>query len=57
MPVKTKTIQFTKEADKKNAVKFAEVATEGNAPVCGTIYLQRWFCGAATNVTVEVQVQ
>ncbi len=57
MPKQTKTVQFTKELDRKNAVRFQEVPVAGQAPIVGTLYLQRWFCGAATNVTVEVTVQ
>lgn len=54
---KTRTVLFTKELDRKNAVRFQEVPVEGQAPVCGTLYLQKWFCGSAQNVRVQVEVQ
>ena len=48
---------FTKEKDTKNTVKFNEVAVEGQAPICGTLYLQKWFIGGATNVRLQVEAQ
>ena len=41
MTKKTKTIEFQKEKDTKNTVKFAEVQTQGEAPVVGTLYVQK----------------
>ena len=52
----TRTVLFVKELDRKNAVRFQEVPTEGQAPVCGTLYLQKWFCGRAQNVRMTVEV-
>jgi hypothetical protein len=54
---RTRTVLFTKELDRKNAVRFQEVPVEGQAPVCGTLYLQKWFCGTAQNVRLQVEVQ
>jgi hypothetical protein len=54
---KAKTALFTKEKDTKNTVKFAEVAIEGQAPICGTLYLQKWFVGNAQTIRVEVEAQ
>ena len=50
----TATVSFKKEKDTKNTVKFAEVAIEGQAPVVGTIYVQKWFVGSATEIEVTV---
>ncbi len=57
MEKKTKVIQLQKEKDTKNTVKFAEVQTAGEAPVLGTLYLQKWFAqdGKSLKVTIEVQ--
>ena len=48
MEKKTKTVQFQKEKDTKNTVKFAEVQTQGEAPIIGSLYVQKWFIGDAT---------
>jgi len=53
---KSTTVLFTHELDRKNAVRFQEVPVEGQAPVCGTLYLQKWFCGAARNFRLTVEV-
>ena len=57
MEKKTKTVQFEKEKDTKNTVKFAEVQTPGEAPIIGTLYVQKWFAGDATKVKVTVEVE
>jgi hypothetical protein len=57
MDKKTTTVQFQKEKDTKNAVKFAEVQTQGEAPIISSLYVQKWFIGDATNLKVMVEVQ
>ena len=57
MEKKTKTVQFEKEKDTKNTVKFAEVQTAGEAPIIGTLYVQKWFTGDASKLKVTVEVQ
>ena len=57
MENKTKAVQFEKEKDTKNTVKFAEVQTQGEAPIIGTLYVQKWFVGAATKLKVTVEIQ
>ncbi len=57
MPAKTKTVEFTKEKDTKNTVRFAEVQTQGEAPIIGSLYVQKWFVGEATKLKVTVEVQ
>ena len=57
MTKKTKTIEFQKEKDTKNTVKFAEVQTQGEAPVVGTLYVQKWFVGDANRLKVTIEVQ
>jgi len=48
-------VKFTKEKDTKNTVRFAEQPPKGKPPVIGTLYVQKWFAGDATemNVTIE----
>jgi hypothetical protein len=57
MPAATKVIVFQKEKDTKNTVKFAEVPVQGQAPIIGTLYLQKWIAGTSQNVKVTVEVQ
>jgi len=57
MEKKTKTVQFQKEKDTKNTVKFAEVQSQGEAPIIDSLYVQKWFIGDATNLKVTVEVQ
>ena len=57
MPEKTRTLVFSREKDTKNTVKFAEVPTEGEAPVIGSLYVQRWFIGGASNVRLTIEAQ
>ena len=57
MEKKTKTVQFEKEKDTKNTVKFAEVQTPGEPPIIGTLYVQKWFAGDAAKLKVTVEVQ
>ena len=57
MSEENKTIQFTKEKSTKNTVKFTEVQTQGEAPVVGTLYVQKFFAGDATKLQVTIEVQ
>ena len=56
MEKKTKTVQFQKEKDTKNTVKFEEVQVQDEAPIIGSLYVQKWFIGDATNLKVTVEV-
>jgi len=55
MPQKSKTVQFKKEKDTKNTVKFAEVQSQGEPPIVGTLYIQKWFAGEAATVKVTIE--
>ena len=52
-----KTVRLKKEKATKNTVRFAEVETEGEALVFGSLYVQKWFAGAATSIKVTVEVE
>lgn len=51
-----KTIEFVREKETKNTVKFEEKAKPGEPPVIGTLYVQKWFVGAAETVQVTIRV-
>ena len=46
---------FKKEKETKNTVKFEEEPEEGKPAVIGTLYVQKWFVGAAESVTVNIE--
>lgn len=50
----TKTATFTMEKATKNTIKFVEDAIEGQAPIIGQLYVQKWVVGEATKLTVTV---
>jgi hypothetical protein len=50
-----KTVKFVIEKETKNTVKFNEVPAEGQPPIIGTLYVQKWFIGAATELEVTVK--
>ena len=49
-------VMFAKEKDTKNTVKFTEVPAEGQPPVIGTLYVQKWAVGSAESVKVTVEI-
>ncbi len=57
MPEKIRSVQMIKEKDTKNTVKFTEVQTQGEAPIIGTLYVQKWYAGDSTKLKVTVEVQ
>jgi hypothetical protein len=39
----SKTRLFRREKETRNTVRYTEVEVEGEAPVVGTLYVQKWF--------------
>jgi hypothetical protein len=52
---KSVTVKMMREKETKNSVRFQEVAKEGQAPVIGTLYLQKWWIGDTIEIDVEVR--
>lgn len=50
-----KTVKFVIEKETKNTVKYNEVPGEGQPPIIGTLYVQKWFAGNATELEVIVR--
>ena len=50
-----KTIRFKVEKETKNSVRFTEVPAEGQPPIIGTLYVQKWFVGNAQELEVTVK--
>ena len=50
-----KTVKFVVEKETKNTVKYNEVPGEGQPPIIGTLYVQKWFAGNAQELEVTVR--
>jgi hypothetical protein len=50
-----KTVTFKVEKETKNTVKYNEVPAEGQPPIIGTLYVQKWFAGNAAEIEVTVK--
>jgi len=55
--IKEMAIRFIKEKETKNTVKFAEKPEPGTPPVIGTLYVQKWAAGDATEVIVTLEIK
>lgn len=53
MSKKTITLEFEKET--KNSVRYKEVAETGQAPIVGTVYVQKWFAGDCKNLELSIE--
>ncbi len=53
---KTHVIEFEKEKETKNCIRYAEVTPKGQPPIMGTAYFQKWVVGDATTVKVTLEV-
>ena len=50
-----KTVKFEIEKETKHTVKYTEVPAAGEAPIIGTLYVQKWFAGNATGIEVALK--
>ncbi|WP_169719635.1 hypothetical protein [Psychromonas aquimarina] len=50
-----KTITFAFEKETKNSVRYKEVPEPGQAPVVGSIYVQKWFAGSSKELSVSIE--
>jgi hypothetical protein len=50
-----KVIKFEIEKETKNSVRYKEVPAEGEAPVVGSLYVQKWFAGSAKTLEVTIK--
>lgn len=54
---KSVTLTFEKEKETKNSVKYQEKPTSGQAPVIGSLYVQKWFVGTAQTIELTLAVK
>lgn len=50
-----KTVKFEYEKETKNSVRYKEVPEDGEAPVLGTLYVQKWYAGNAKSLQVSIE--
>lgn len=50
-------VNFEREKETKNTVRFQEKPEKGKPPVVGTLYLAKWAAGDAKTVQAVITVQ
>ncbi len=48
-------VKFAKEKETKSTIRYSEVTEKGKPPVVGTLYVQKWFAGDRTELTIEIK--
>ncbi|WP_175574303.1 hypothetical protein [Teredinibacter haidensis] len=48
-------VKFELEKETKNSVRYKEVPEAGQAPIFGTVYMQKWFAGDAKTIEITVE--
>jgi len=51
----SKVVNFEIEKETKNSVRYKEVPEEGQAPIVGTLYLQKWFAGKSEKIQLTIE--
>ena len=51
----SKVINFEIEKETKNSVRYKEVPDEGQPPIVGSLYVQKWFAGNSKNIQVTIE--
>tara|TARA_R110002072_G_scaffold31520_1_gene97040 strand:+ start:225 stop:395 length:171 start_codon:yes stop_codon:yes gene_type:complete len=48
-------VKFEIEKETKNSVRYKEVPAEGQAPIVGSLYVQKWFAGGTKHLEVTIK--
>lgn len=51
----SKTLRFEFEKETKNSVRYKEIPAEGQAPVVGSLYVQKWFAGSTRTLELTIE--
>lgn len=51
----SQTVKFEIEKETKNSVRYKEVPAEGQAPIVGSLYVQKWFAGNTKTLEVVIK--
>ena len=49
-----KVVKFEIEKETKNSVRYKEVPEEGQPPIIGSLYVQKWYAGNTKNLEVTI---
>jgi hypothetical protein len=49
-----KVVKFEIEKETKNSVRYKEVPEDGQPPIIGSLYVQKWFAGNTKNLEVTI---
>jgi hypothetical protein len=55
--MKTRVLHFAHEKSTKNTERFAEQLEEGQPPVIGSLYVQKFAVGNAKSLTVTIEIR
>ena len=47
-------VKFEQEKETKNSIRYKEVPDEGQPPIVGTLYVQKWFAGNSQSLEVTI---
>jgi len=50
-----KVINFEIEKETKNSVRYKEVPADGEPPIVGSLYVQKWFAGNTKNIQISIE--
>ncbi|WP_413700427.1 hypothetical protein ACLKMH_00555 [Psychromonas sp. KJ10-10] len=50
-----KTVNFEIEKETKNSIRYKEVPDEGQPPIIGSLYVQKWFAGNSKNIQITIE--
>lgn len=50
----TQIIRFEIEKETKNSVRYKEVPAAGQAPIVGSLYVQKWFAGSTKTLELTI---
>jgi len=53
--MKRKKIIFEYEKETKNNVRYKELPEPGQAPIVGSLYVQKWFAGNSKTLQVSIE--
>jgi hypothetical protein len=49
-----KKIKFEFEKETKNSVRYKEVPEEGQPPIVGSLYVQKWYAGSSKTLEITL---
>jgi hypothetical protein len=50
-----KIVNFEIEKETKNSIRYKEVPDEGQPPIIGSVYVQKWFAGNTKNLQITIE--